>query len=51
MPMTGTYLVQDWEFHYHMENRRQTRRNLIGSVEELYNEIENHRCWVSKKIL
>jgi isoleucyl-tRNA synthetase len=23
-----------------LENRRQTRRNLIGSVEELYNEIE-----------
>jgi isoleucyl-tRNA synthetase len=24
---------------------------LIGSVEELYNEIENHRCWCFKKIL
>jgi isoleucyl-tRNA synthetase len=23
-----------------LENRRQTRRNSIGSVEELYNEIE-----------
>jgi hypothetical protein len=25
----------------YLENRRQPRRNLIGSVEELYNEIEN----------
>jgi hypothetical protein len=33
-----------------LENRRQTRRNLIGSVEELYNEIEN-RCRFPKEIL
>jgi isoleucyl-tRNA synthetase len=24
---------------------------LVGSVEELYNEIESHRCGVKKKIL
>jgi hypothetical protein len=47
--MTGTYLVQDWEFLYQLENRRQTRRNSVGSVEELYNEIENRSLQVSKR--
>jgi hypothetical protein len=39
MPMTGIYLVQGSGNPINLENRRQTRRNL-GSVEELYNEIE-----------
>jgi hypothetical protein len=32
-----------------LENRRQTRRNFDGSVEELYNEIEKSIAAVSKK--
>jgi hypothetical protein len=50
MPMTGIYLVQgSGESHCQSENRRQTRRNLIGSVEELYNEIEKSIQADSKK--
>jgi hypothetical protein len=40
MPMTGTYPVQVWGIHCRSGERRQTRRNSIGSIEELYNEIE-----------
>jgi hypothetical protein len=53
MPMTGIYRVQDiGNSIANLENRRQTRRNLIGSVEELYNEIEKSiAAGFQKKIL
>jgi hypothetical protein len=39
--MTGTYLVQDGNSFTDMENRdKQEEEILVGSVEELYNEIE-----------
>jgi hypothetical protein len=47
MPMTGIYRDPDSNSIAYLENRRQPRRNL-GSVEELYNEIENRLQQVSK---
>jgi isoleucyl-tRNA synthetase len=50
MPMTGTYLVQVLGNSFaNLENRRQPRRNFSGSVEELYNEIENRLQLVFKR--
>jgi hypothetical protein len=51
MPMTGIYRVQDSGNSLNLENRRQTRRNLSGSVEELYNEIEKSIAAGFKQIL
>jgi hypothetical protein len=50
--LTGIYRVQDLGNSIaYLENRRQTRRNLIGSVEELYNEMKIDCSRFPKEIL
>jgi hypothetical protein len=49
MLMTGTIVQDIGNSFTDMENRRQTRRNSVGSVEELYNEIEKSIAQASKR--
>jgi hypothetical protein len=48
MPMTGIYRVQD-RIPYQSGEPKTNKKKLIGSVEELYNEIENQSQLVSKR--
>jgi isoleucyl-tRNA synthetase len=49
MPMTGTYLVQEGIPLPIWRTEKTKRRNLVGSVEELYNEIEKSIAAVFKR--
>jgi hypothetical protein len=49
MPMTGTYRVQDIGNSVTDGRTKTNKKKLSGSVEELYNEIENQSQLVSKR--